>query len=140
MMKYIFSLVILISTTTTSAKEVQYICEFNTQVRTGKYSSNKPIPRVTADKERYTFFYDGKNASYVNLAFGNKNPALVFTNSSSINFVEKNTSDNFFIVTIFPERKTNEVNVSAIYTFLTYGHKHEMYDPYQSFGSCWITQ
>lgn len=139
-MKYLILIITLITCSMLHAKEIQYVCEFNVQVKSGNYSSGNPSPRVTKNKERYTFFYDGKNASYVNLAFGNKNPAIVFINSSTINFIEKNTADNFFIVTIFPEKKTYGSNVAAIYSFLAYGEKPDMYDPYQSFGSCWITK
>lgn len=135
MKKLIFLFLLLISTISHS-KEEQYICEFNTEVIIGNSLSDKPTPTVKKIDEKYTFFYDGKNGSYINLIHGVKIPLYVIKEGNRVTFIEKNTGDNYFVVSIFTDKRDKRNRYGSVKSFLTYGVTSKFYDPSQSFGSC----
>ena len=140
-MKKINLLLLLVLSTISSlshSKEEQYICEFDTEVIIGNSLSDKPTPTVKKINEKYTFFYDGKNGSYINLNHGEKNPSYVIKENKRITFIEKNTGDNYFMVTVFTDKKVKGSRYGSIKSFLSYGVTSKFYDPSQSFGSCSI--
>ena len=120
--------------------EMQYLCEFNVEIKVRNYATTKPLPRVEKSKDKFLFIYDGKNGSFINLSLSNplKSPLYVINEDNRITFIEKNTSANLFLVTIFIDKKQSNERYGAIKSFLSYGVKPEFYDPGQSFGSCLI--
>jgi len=133
-MKYFLLLLILIAPCL-QAKEVQYICEFTKKVLIADYSTS-PKPQVSSIKERYTFFANGPNSSYINLSFGQKNPAIVVDDGLKITFIEKNTGTDLFLVTIFPN-SNGKKPMGAVMSFHSYGDKPEFYNPSQAYGTCY---
>ena len=120
--------------------ETQYLCDYNVEIKVGKYTSETPIPRVNKSNKKYSFFYDGKNGTYIDLSEGLKIPLYVIKESNRITFFEKNGSDNLFSVTIFTDKKTKTGRYGSIRSFLSYGVEPEFFDPGQSYGSCLIIQ
>jgi len=139
MKKHLILLFTLFTVSSVSySKEEQYVCEFNTEVIIGNSLSDKPTPTVKKIDEKYTFFYDGKNGSYINLIHGVKIPLYVIKEGNRVTFIEKNTGDNYFVVSIFTDKRDKRNWYGSIKSFLTYGVTSKFYDPSQSFGSCSI--
>jgi hypothetical protein len=133
-MKYILLLLAVIASSA-YAKEVQYVCEFTKKVQVTDYSTS-PKPEVTNIKEKFTFFADGQNSSYINLNFGQKNPAIVIDDGLKITFIEKNTGTDLFLVTIFLNANGKKP-MGAIMSMHSYGDKPKFYNPYQEYGTCY---
>jgi len=120
--------------------ETQYLCEYNVEVKVGKYTTDKPIPRVEKLNQKFSFFYDGKNGSYISLSEGIKIPLYVLKENNRITFIEKNIGDNLFLVTIFTDKKLKYGRYGSIKSYVSYGIESDFYDPGQSFGTCSIIQ
>ena len=134
-MKLILLLLVLIAPSL-HAKEVQYVCEFTKKVKIADYSTS-PKPEVTNVKDKYTFFADGSKSSYINLSFGQKNPAILVDDGLKVTFIEKNTGTDLFLVTIFPNSDGSKP-MGAVMSFHSYGKKNpNFYDPSQEYGTCY---
>jgi hypothetical protein len=136
MKRLIFLLCLIPLSSFGNTKEEQYICEFNTEVIIGNSTSEKPTPTVKKINEKYTFFLDGKNGSYINLSHGTKIPLYVIKETNRTIFVERNTSDNLFVVTVFMDKKTKNNRYGSVKSFISNGVTSNFYDPSQSFGDC----
>lgn len=136
-MRKILATILLLSISTLShSKDEQYICEFNTEVIIGNSTSDRPTPTVKKISEKYTFFFDGNNASYINLSDGVKIPLYVIKESKRIIFIEKNLSDHLFVIAVFTDKKSIGNQYGSVKSFISHGVTDKFYDPSQSFGRC----
>ena len=135
-MKYILLLLVFL-TSSLHAKEAQYVCEFTKKVQISNYSIS-PKPEVSTVNEKFTFLSDGSKSSYINLAFGQKNPATALDDGLKITFIEKNTGTDLFLVTIFKNADGSKP-MGAVMSMHSYGKKGtpDFYNPYQQYGTCY---
>jgi len=120
----------------------QFICNFGSQVRLSKPDMDDPTPVIDKWTGRYTFMVNktGTSGSYINLKYGQALPIVVYFNGNTITFIEKNTSNNLFIVTAFLDQKTSG-SVPAVFTQNGWTIKKDEpeFQPYTSLGSCVMT-
>ena len=120
----------------------QFICNFGSEVRLSKPDIENPTPVVDKRTSRYTFMVNktGTAGSYINLKYGQALPMIVHFNGNTITFIEKNTSNNLFIVTAFLDKQTNG-SVPAVFTQNGWTIKKDEpeFQPYTSLGSCVMT-
>ena len=114
LIKKITLLVLLLISGYGYGSEMQYLCDFNIEIKVRNYATSKPLPRVEKSKEKYLFTYDGKDGSFINLSLSNpvKAPLYVLKEDNRITFVEKNTGDNLFLVTVFTDKKQSNERYS----------------------------
>lgn len=135
MKKIIFSLFCLISTIG-FAQEQQYICHFVSEVKVTKFDVRNPKSSTQKVNDRYTFIVEKNNsASYINLSHGVKQDLRVNYEGGKLIFTEKNNSDNYFVVTIFMNKKEVE-GYPAIYSFNSWNKEIPFYFPSIQFGFC----
>lgn len=135
MKKIIFSLLFFISTSTFS-QEHQYVCHFISEVKVTKFDVKNPKSTTQKVNDRYTFLIDkNNNASYINLSHGTKQNLRVTYEGGRLIFTEKNNSDNYFVVTIFMNKKEVE-GYPAIYSFNSWIKDIPFYFPSIQFGHC----
>ena len=119
--------------------ESQFICNFGSEVRLSKPDMDNPTPVIDKRTSRYTFMVNktGTSGSYINLKYGQALPIVVYFNGNTITFIEKNTSNNLFIVTAFLDKQTNG-SVPAVFTQNGWTVKKDEpeFQPYSSLGSC----
>jgi hypothetical protein len=118
------------------SKEEQYICEFDTEVIIGNSTSEKPTPTVKKINEKYTFLLYGENGNYIESKNKLQGSMSVIKGTNRITLIEKNQGDNYFIVSIFTDKKLKNSTYGSIKSYLSYGKTDKFYDPSQSFGSC----
>jgi hypothetical protein len=122
--------------------DTQFICNFGSEVRLSKPDLDNPSPVVDKKFSRYTFIVNkaGTAGSYVNLKHGQVLPIVVHFNGNTITFIEKNTSNNLFIVTAFLDRQSNG-SVPAVFNQNGWTVKKDEpeFQPYTSLGSCAMT-
>lgn len=75
--------------------------------------------------------------SYINLKHGVVSPMYVYSNGNTITFIEKNSSDNLFIVTAFTAQQEGR-QIPAVFTQNSWSKSIDFYRPYSSLGSCTI--
>lgn len=119
--------------------DTQFICNFGSEVRLSKPDLDNPAPVVDKKTSRYTFMVNkaGTSGSYINLKYGQALPMVVHFNGNTISFIEKNTSNNLFIVTAFLDKQSNG-SVPAVFNQNGWTLKKDEpeYQPYTSLGSC----
>ena len=102
------------------ALDNQFVCTFGNEVKVASLGTTEPKPLVAKSKlDKYTFMLDSAKplkASFINLNNGLKAPLHVMKNGDAYIFVESNTADNHFIVTVFTEKKLSD-GYQAVMTF-----------------------
>lgn len=137
-MKKIF-LVLGLLNALNAVADTQFICNFGSEVRLSKPDLENPGPVVDKKSSRFTFMVNksGTTGSYINLKYGQALPMVVYFNGNTITFIEKNSSNNLFIVTAFLDKQSNNV-VPALFTQNGWTEKKDEpeYQPHTSLGSC----
>lgn len=123
-----------------AAQEKQFICNFGAEVKMTKLVPDNPSPKISKSSTKFTFIVDDKSANgkYVNLSHGIVSPILFYTNGSTATFIEKNSSDNLFVVTAFLESK--DKLIPAVFTQFSWQEGVQVYGPYMSLGSCSVSR
>lgn len=141
-MKIIFTLVALLMMTNVFANE-NYVCEFGAKTRHTKIDVADPKVEVVKANDKYTLIVDEKGkGTYipVNSSLAVPGPVNVIRNGIRTIFVETNTSDNQFVITVFHSKSTN-ANKPAIFTLHSWGlESPKEYYPYTATGSCWVNK
>ncbi len=119
--------------------DTQFICNFGSEVRLSKPDLENPTPVVDKKTSRYTFMVNkaGTSGNYINLEFGQALPMVVHFNGKTITFIEKNSTNNLFIVTAFLDKKSNG-SIPAVFNQNGWTVKKDEpeYQPYTSLGYC----
>lgn len=120
----------------------QYLCEFGSKVSITNNDISNPKSKAVKNTSKYTFLIkDGDTkGSYINLQYGTLLPITVNINALRATFMEFNTSDNLFVVTVFLN-KANENPKPAIWTQHSYtsnAKNDDHYVPQIALGSCFI--
>lgn len=119
--------------------DTQFICNFGSEVRLSKTDLENPSPVVDKKTSKYTFMVNktGTAGNYINLKYGQALPMIVHFNGNTITFIEKNSSNNLFVVTAFLDKQTGS-SVPAVFTQNGWTNKKDEpeYQPYTSLGSC----
>ena len=129
----ILSIPLFLFSNQTFSKEEQFVCEYNREVKVTDMESQNLKPFVNRKTERYTFIVDGNKGSYINLSHGIKSPMTLIVNGKQLIFVENNTGDNSFIVTIFLDKRKNN-KYPSIYSSHSWGSG--FFTPSQQYGEC----
>lgn len=116
--------------------DTQFICNFGSEVKLSKLNPTDPSPKVTKSSNKFTFIVNENSATgkYVNLSHGIVSPILFYTNGRTATFVEKNSSDNLFVVTAFLDQ--NSKLIPAVFTQYSWLEGVQSYGPYISLGNC----
>jgi len=122
--------------------DTQFICNFGSEVRLSKTDLDNPSPIIDKKTSRYTFMINkaGTLGSYINLKYGQALPIVVHFNGNTATFIEKNSSNNLFIVTAFLDQESKG-SVPAVFTQNGWTTKKDEpeYQPFISLGSCVMT-
>lgn len=130
--------VLILATSCLSAHaDTQFMCSFGSTVKLSKLDQEDPRPIIEKDSSRYTFIVSNNSSegSYINLKYGQVLPTYVYSNGNIITFLEKNSSDNLFIVTAFVGRQEG-VFIPAVFTQNSWSKNIDFYHPSTSLGSC----
>ena len=120
----------------------QYLCEFGSMVSITNNDISNPKSKVIKENSKYTFLLkDGDTkGSYINLQYGTALPITANVNALRATFMEFNTTDNLFVVTVFLN-KANENPKPAIWTQHNYtpnAKDGEHYVPKIALGICFL--
>lgn len=141
-MKIIIAVVSTLLMMNASANE-NYVCEFGAKTRHTKIDANDPKVEVIKANEKYTLIVDDKGkGTYIPVSgsLAVPGPVNVIRNSIRTIFIETNTSDNHFVITVFHSKSTN-ANKPAIFTLHSWGlESPKEYYPYTATGTCWVTK
>ena len=141
-MKIIVVLIPLLLAMNASANE-NYVCEFGAKTRHTKIDDTDPKVEVIKANNKYTLIVDEKGrGTYisVNSSHAVPGPVSVIKNGIRTIFIETNTSDNHFVITVFHSKSTN-ANKPAIFTLHSWGlESPKEYYPYTATGSCWVNK
>ena len=124
-----------------SANE-NYVCQFGSKTRhTKMYSADLQVELIKAN-DKYTLIVDEKGKGiYINVTgVAAPFPVTVMRNGLRTIFIEDNTSDNHFVITVF-HSKANDTVKPAIFTLHSWGlESSKEYYPYTATGSCWVNK
>jgi hypothetical protein len=141
-MKIIVALISLLLVMNVYANE-NYVCEFGAKTRHTKIDDVDPKVEVVKANNKYTLIVDEKGkGTYisVNSSHAVPGPVSVIKNGIRTIFIETNTSDNHFVITVFHSKSTN-ANKPAIFTLHSWGlESPKEYYPYTATGSCWVNK
>jgi hypothetical protein len=141
-MKIIVAVVSTMLMMNVSANE-NYVCAFGAKTRHTKIDLVDPKVEVVKANDKYTLIVDEKGkGTYipVNSNHAVPGPVSVFRNGIRTIFVESNTSDNHFVITVFHSKSTS-ANKPAIFTLHSWGvESPKEYYPYTATGSCWVNK
>lgn len=117
--------------------EVQFVCTYGSEVLVTNQNSERPETRVVPKKTKYAFYVDMENlkANYVNLSHGSKMPLVLTVHPQMMVLTEDIGADNHFTVTIFTNRRKDELYPS-VRSFHSFGLPVEYYGPSISLGYC----
>jgi hypothetical protein len=121
----------------------EYVCEFGSEVTISNNDSAHPKAKLIRGTSKFTFFVEKNEPKgiYINLEFGSTRPIIVDMNESRATFIEVNTSDNLFIVTVFMN-KNSSIRKPAVWTQHNYTSKAkdlEFFVPKMALGNCYVT-
>ena len=125
-----------------SANE-NYVCEFGSKTRHTKMDSAGPQVELIKANEKYTLIVDEKGKGiYINVSssVAAPFPVTVMRNGLRAIFIEENTSDNHFVITVFRNKGSDTIK-PAILTLHSWGSEGlKEYYPYTATGSCWVNK
>jgi hypothetical protein len=112
----------------------QFVCIFGDRVKFDSNKTKKPTAKIVPSSERYTFIIDklGK-ATYIP-PDGIAGEVFAHENDKALTFIEKNRSDNLFVVTIFTNLP--KPPYKAVFTLHASPDNHPFFWPHTSFGEC----
>ena len=120
-----------------------YVCEFGTKARHTKIDANDPKVEVIKANEKYTLIVDEKGkGTYIPIvsSFAAPGPVNVIRNNTRTIFIENNSSDNHFVITVF-HSKSSSTTKPAIFTLHSWGvESPKEYFPYTAIGNCWVNK
>lgn len=121
-------------------EEKQFICIFGAEVKLTELVPDNPMPKVTKSTTKFTFVVSDNSSTgkYVNLGHGIVSPILYYTNGQTATFIEKNSSDNLFVVTAFLDQNT--ALIPAVFTQYSWLKRVQSYGPYMALGNCSISR
>lgn len=117
--------------------DTQFVCSFGSNVRIQKLDQDNPQPIVEKASNRFTFMFSNNSieGSFINLKYGLVSPMFVYSNGQTISFIEKNSSDNLFIVTAFVGQQEGR-HIPAVFAQNSWSKNIDFYRPFTSLGSC----
>lgn len=116
-------------------EEQQWVCSFKTQIAVAGHSTSNPQAKIHVVDNKYVFIAKGNKGTYINLNYPDgKGPLAVHNDGPKVTLIEKNTSDNLFVVTIFLGESGGLHE--AIMSIHSVSPEIEHYFPQQLYGTC----
>lgn len=121
----------------------EYVCEFGSEVTISNNVSVNPKVKIIKGTGKFTFFVEKNEPKgmYINLEYGSTRPIIVDKNELRATFLEVNTTDNLFVVTVFLN-KNNNGRKPAVWTQHNYtarAKEDEFFVPKMALGNCFVT-
>lgn len=136
MKKLLFGILLLILSGIVIAQEQQFKCNFLSEVKIITLDVKNPKSVTQKIEEKFTFIIDKDgSASYINLSHGVLTKLHVNYEGSRLVFTEKNNSDNYFVMTIFINKK-EVVGMPALYSFNSWNKDNSFFYPSIKLGYC----
>ena len=111
--------------------EQQFVCALKTEVKVLDPSEAIPQTQVKSIDQKYVFTVIGNKGSYINLYYPDiRGPLTIVSDGLKLTLIERNTSDNLFIATIFSGKELGDLHP------IIFSLHIDRAQPTQSFGTC----
>lgn len=118
----------------TAAAADQFICIFGDRVKFDSVKLKNPTAKIIPSSQRYTFILENPGMATYIPPDGIAGQAFTHDNDKVLTFVEKNQSNNLFVVTIFKGKTTSLYK--AAFTLHGSPDDHPFFWPHTSLGEC----
>lgn len=112
----------------------QFVCIFGDRIKFDGVKLKNPTAKIVSSSERYTFIREKPGTSTYIPPDGIAGQVFAYDNGKTLTFIDKNRSDNLFVVTIFTNRPTPPYK--AVYTLHASPDNHPFFWPHTSLGEC----
>ncbi len=133
-------LILLAICNLTNANEIQFNCVYKNETSMTNFNTENPNFNTNKKQVEYLIFINQNNneASYINVSHKIKSPLKIISSKPQlISFLEINSSDNYFTLTIYKNKDSQNNLPSTIYLHAwNESYASGFYQPKISLGRC----